>query len=230
MRFIVLFAALSFGLVSCQTVTKDDLKTQDQKVSYSIGINIGKNIKTDGLNLDLELFMQGIKDAMEKDSNFVLTEEEMQAVFAQLQQDMAAKQMKKLEEQAAPNKKAGAEFLAKNKTTSGVVATASGLQYKVISSGNGPSPKATDKVRVHYEGRLLDGTIFDSSVKRGEPAEFPLNGVIKGWTEALQLMKVGDKWEIYIPSDLAYGDQGSQGVIPPGAMLIFSVELLGIVK
>jgi FKBP-type peptidyl-prolyl cis-trans isomerase FklB len=123
--------------------------------------------------------MQGIKDAMEKDSNFVLTEEEMQAVFAQLQQDMAAKQMRKLEEQAAPNKKAGAEFLAKNKTTAGVVATASGLQYKVISSGNGPSPKATDKVRVHYEGRLLDGTIFDSSVKRGEPAEFPLNALLK---------------------------------------------------
>ncbi|MHC1737308.1 MAG: FKBP-type peptidyl-prolyl cis-trans isomerase [Ignavibacteriaceae bacterium] len=230
MRLILIFAVFSFGLVSCQTVTKDDLKTQEQKVSYSIGVNLGKNMKNDDLKVDLELFMQGVKDALEKDSALLLTDEEMTAVFTQLQQDMAAKQMKKLEESAAPNKKAGNDFLAKNKTNPDVKVTATGLQYKILSSGNGPSPKATDKVRVHYAGRLLDGKEFDSSIKRGEPAEFPLNGVIKGWTEVLQLMKVGDKWEVYIPSDLAYGDQGSQGVIPPGATLIFTIELLGIVK
>jgi len=229
-RLVILFAVFSFGLVSCQTVTKDDLKTQEQKVSYSIGVNLGKNMKNDDLKVDLELFMQGVKDALEKDSALLLTDEEMQAVFTQLQQDMQAKQMKKLEETAGPNKKAGSDFLAKNKTNPDVKVTASGLQYKIITTGNGPSPKVTDKVKVHYAGRLLDGKEFDSSIKRGEPAEFPLNGVIKGWTEVLQLMKVGDKWEVYVPSDLGYGDQGSQGVIPPGATLIFTIELLGIVK
>ena len=146
---------------------------------------------------------------------------------------MAAKQeqeMSKAQKQGEVNKQQGAAFLAANKSKPGVKTTASGLQYKVLKAGNGPTPKATDKVRTHYHGTLIDGTVFDSSVQRGEPAEFPVSGVIRGWTEALQLMKVGDKWQLFIPSELAYSARGAGGVIGPNSTLVFEIELLEILK
>jgi len=230
-KLVVALAVLSFGLVSCQTTTtKDDLKTPEQKVSYSIGVNLGKNLKKDDVKIDLDVFMAGIKDAIEKDSGLALTDEEMSQVMMQFQQEMMAKQQKKQTESASKNKKDGQDFLEKNKSKDGVKVLPSGLQYKIIKSGNGPSPKATDKVKTHYVGRLINGQEFDNSISRGEPATFEVKGVIPGWVEALQLMKVGDKWELFIPADLAYGDRGAGEAIPPGAALIFEVELLEIVK
>jgi FKBP-type peptidyl-prolyl cis-trans isomerase FklB len=222
---------MSFSLVSCQTgvTSKEDLKTQKDKVSYSIGLDIGKNMKTNSIEVDSEILLQGLKDGLEgKDG--LLTEEEIAQVMQEFQQELMAKQAAKQKEDGEKNMKEGAEFLEANKKKEGVKVLPSGLQYKVIKSGDGPSPKETDKVKTHYKGTLINGTEFDNSYSRGEPAVFPVNGVIKGWTEVLQLMKVGDKWEVYIPADLAYGERGAGGTIPPNATLIFEVELLGIEK
>ena len=157
-----------------------------------------------------------------------LTDEEVQQVMQDFQKKMMAKQMAAREEGLAKNKGEGEKFLAENKKKEGVKTTASGLQYKVIKDGTGKTPKATDTVKTHYRGTLINGTEFDSSYKRGEPAEFPVNGVIKGWTEALQLMKEGAKWQLFIPSNLAYGERGAGQAIGPNATLIFDIELLDI--
>ena len=201
------------------------LESQKQKASYGVGMNVGKSFKSDLIDLDIEAFMSGFKDALAGKESAV-SPADLEKAMADLRADVS----KKSEERAATNKKAGEEFLAKNKTNKDVKTTDSGLQYTVEKEGNGPMPKATDTVKVHYRGTLIDGTEFDSSYKRNEPAEFPVGGVIKGWGEALQLMKVGSKWKVFIPPSIGYGDQGQPPVIPPAAVLIFEIELLEIVK
>lgn len=228
-QFIILAIMLAFTTVACQEtkMEKADLKTQKDKASYSIGLDIGKNIKAQQLDLDIDKLIAGIKDGTEGDS-VLLTDAEIQEVMQKFSEERMTKQNASTSEESAKNKKAGEEFLKANKTRKEVVALTGGLQYEVLKSGKGPSPTGTDKVKVHYVGTLIDGTEFDSSIKRGEPAVFGVNQVIKGWTDILQIMKVGDKWKVYIPSDLAYGERGAGNMIPPGATLIFEIELLGI--
>ena len=201
------------------------LTTQKQKISYSLGYNIGNHLKDD-FKIDIDSFVKGFKDS--HSGVPVLTDEQMKSSILVFQQQIRKKQMKKVAALAEKNKAEGAAFLKKNKTRKGVVTLPSGLQYKIIKKGNGTSPLLTNTVKCNYRGTTLDGKEFDSSYKRGKPAEFEVNGVIKGWKEALQLMKVGSKWMLYVPSDLAYGDYGAGKTIQPGAALIFEVELLGI--
>lgn len=203
------------------------LKSQKDKVSYSLGINVGRNIKQLPTEIDLDIFYKGFKDAVSGGKQ-QLSEEEMRTVMTAFQKEMNAKQTEMMKALGEKNKKEGETFLAENKKKEGVKTLTSGLQYKVIKEGTGKTPKATDKVSTHYQGTLIDGTEFDSSYKRGEPATFPVNGVIPGWTEALQLMKVGSKWQLFVPSKLAYGEKGAGPIIGPNAVLIFTVELLAI--
>lgn len=195
--------------------------------SYGIGINIGRNLRSDGVALDVEALIQGLRDGLQG-AKPRYSEEQLRAALETLQRDMQARSQQRAQVMGDKNQRDGEAFLAQNKTKPNVVTLPSGLQYEVLKAGTGPSPKATDKVTVHYEGKLLDGTVFDSSIKSGQPATFPVNGVIPGWTEALQRMKVGDKWRIYIPANLAYGARGAGGVIGPNAVLTFDVELLAI--
>lgn len=205
----------SMSLKSQETMTKE------QKVSYAIGANFGTQVHRDGVELDMNAFMQGVQDGMAGQNKF--TDQEMQEIFMQFQQDLQAKKA----DEANQAKAAGIAFLEANKKNPNVKVTGSGLQYEVIQMGNGPKPSATSKVTVKYTGKLIDGTVFDSTDNNGgEPISFGLNQVIKGWTEGLQLMPTGSKFRFYIPSDLAYGDQGAGGVIPGGATLIFDIELL----
>ena len=203
------------------------LKSQKDKLSYSIGINVGKNMKQLATEIDSEHFMKGFKDAF-SGAKPMLSEEEMQSVLAAFQKEMVAKQAEKMKAIGEKNKKEGEAFLAANKKKEGVKTFPSGLQCKIIKEGAGKNPKATDKVSCQYEGTLIDGTVFDSSYKRGEPTTFPVNGVIPGWTEALQKMKVGSKWQLFVPSKLAYGERGAGPQIGPNAVLIFTVELVSI--
>jgi FKBP-type peptidyl-prolyl cis-trans isomerase FklB len=237
-KFLAL--ALSFlliGAVACQKagapaaseLKKEDLDSQKKKVSYAIGLDIGQNFKARAMDIDLDILFQGLKDAR-KSGELLLSKDEIQKVMAQFQQDMMKSEQEKRQAQGQGNKAQGDAFLKENAQKPGIKVTASGLQYKVITEGSGPMPKESDTVKVHYRGTLLDGNEFDSSYKRNEPAVFPLNGVIKGWTEALQLMKVGSKYQIFLPSSLAYGEQGAGQVIGPNATLVFEVELLGIEK
>lgn len=204
------------------------LETQKQKASYAIGMNIGRSMKKDGVDIDPEILAKGIKDAI-SDAKPLLTDDETKAVLTTLTNDVRKHQQEEFQATIMKNKKEGDAFLAENKTKPGVQTTASGLQYKVIQNGDGPKPTANDTVKVNYKGALLNGEEFDSSYKRGQPATFPVGQVIKGWTEALQLMPVGSKWELYIPSELAYGERGTpNGPIGPDETLVFEVELLSI--
>lgn len=220
-----LLAALIACLIPVSVIAADDkaLTTQKQKLSYTIGVQIGGGIKQDGLDLDTDSITQGIKDVLSNTAP-KMTTQEMQATLDSYQKSLIAEK----EAAAENNKKEGEDFLAANKKKKGVKVTDSGLQYKVIEKGDGKKPAVSDTVSVNYRGTLINGKEFDSSYKRGEPVTFPLNGVIKGWSEALQLMNVGAKWQLYIPPDLAYGAQGAGGAIGPNATLIFDVELLGI--
>jgi FKBP-type peptidyl-prolyl cis-trans isomerase len=204
---------------------------QKDKVSYALGMNIatslGANLKRQGVEINTDVLAQALKDGL-GGGKTRMTEEEARATLVQLQKDLQDKQEAKMKEAAETNKKEGDTFLAANKAKPGVVALPSGLQYKIVKEGTGPKPAATDTVVCNYRGTLIDGKEFDSSYKRGEPATFPVSGVIKGWTEALQLMPVGSKWELYIPPDLAYGARGAGADIGPNATLIFEVELLSI--
>jgi FKBP-type peptidyl-prolyl cis-trans isomerase FklB len=192
--------------------------------SYAIGINIGTNIKKDDLDIDLKEVLAGVTDGISGKKSR-LTDEQLQTAMQALQYEIQQRAIAKFEK----IKKDGEAFLAANAKKPGVTETASGLQYKVIKSGKGASPKRTDRVSTHYHGTLLDGTVFDSSVERGKPVTFPVNRVIPGWTEALLKMKVGDKWQLFVPPDLAYGEAGTDdGAIGPNSVLVFEVELLGI--
>ena len=203
---------------------KSQNMTQEEKNSYALGVNIGENFKSQGIEVNnLEAFKQGFMDVMNGKNK--LTMEEMQVCYEDIQRQIDAKQNATIEIE----KQKGKAFLAENKKRAGVKETASGLQYEAIVMGAGPKPEATDRVKVHYTGKTLDGQVFDSSVERGEPIVFGLNQVIRGWTEGLQLMPVGSKFMLYIPSDLAYGDRG-QGSIKPGQTLVFEVELFEIQK
>jgi FKBP-type peptidyl-prolyl cis-trans isomerase FklB len=207
------------------------LKTQKDKESYALGMNVGMGLgaklKQQSVDIDQAILLRGMKDAL-AGSKTLLTEDEERAALTQLTADVRAQQEAKAKLAAESNKKEGADFLASNKTKDGVVALPSGLQYKVLTEGTGPKPTAADTVVCNYRGTLLSGKEFDSSYKRGQPATFPVSGVIKGWTEALQLMPVGSKWQLFIPSDLGYGDRGAGGDIGPGATLVFEVELVSI--
>jgi len=205
------------------------LKTQKDKVSYALGANLGMNLHNQSVDVDTAIVLRGLKDAL-AGGKLLLTDDEAKAALTQLQTDLRNKQIEKMKEAADLNKKAGTYLLEANKAKEGVVTLPSGLQYKILTAGTGPKPAATDTVSCNYRGTLLDGTEFDSSYKRGQPASFSVAGVIKGWTEALQLMPVGSKWQLFIPSDLAYGDRGAdpRSGIGPGATLIFEVELLSI--
>ncbi|MGB8543440.1 MAG: FKBP-type peptidyl-prolyl cis-trans isomerase [Candidatus Acidiferrales bacterium] len=203
------------------------LKTDKDKVSYAIGMNIGKSMSKSAVDIDPNILLRGMKDELAGKAQ--LTDEEVKTVMTAFQGEMKKKQEEKMQEAAAANKKDGDAFLAANKAKEGVITLPSGLQYKIIKEGDGPKPTAQDTVQCDYKGTLLDGAEFDSTAKHGgKPATFPVSGVIKGWTEALQLMPVGSKWQLYIPSDLAYGARGAGGVIGPNATLIFDVELLSI--
>lgn len=220
----VLSIALCLFIVGINTTLKSQEMTEEQKISYAIGSNSWDNFKTSGVDVELDYLIQGMRDA--KEGKNLFTQEEMMEIFQLLNQKMQLKQM----QEVTTEKENGRIFLADNKKKEGVVETASQLQYKVIKMGDGAKPTETDEVRVHYHGTTLDGKVFDSSVERGTPASFPLNRVIKGWTEGVQLMPVGSKFIFYIPSDLAYGDRGAPPDIKPGATLIFEVELLEIIQ
>ena len=211
------------------TATPFALKTQKDKASYAIGVNIGRSMKKDSVDVDPDVIARGIKDAF-ADKKLLLTDEEAQAALTTLKNDMQKDQQDEYQAAVEKNKIQGDAFLAANKAKPGVVTTPSGLQYKVVQEGTGPKPAPTDTVVCNYKGTLVDGTEFDSSYKRGQPATFPVNQVIKGWTEALQLMPVGSKWELYIPPSLGYGERGTPngGPIGPNATLIFEVELVSI--
>lgn len=197
------------------------------RASYGIGLNIGRGMKADGLDINVDYLLQGIKDAMAEVEPRI-SDAQLREAFAAVQQELKARQAERQRVAADKNKKDGEAFLAANKQKQGVKTLESGLQYQVLKTGTGPSPKESDVVRTHYHGTLISGQVFDSSVERGEPATFPVNGVIKGWTEVLQKMKVGDKWRVFLPSGLAYGETGSGRSIGPNTVLIFEIELLGI--
>ena len=203
------------------------LTTQKDKISYALGMNVGTNLQRQSLDVDPAILLQGLKDGL-AGSKPLLTEEEARTLLTQLQEDMRKKQAEKAQQMGAANKTEGEAFLAANKNKEGVVTLPSGLQYKILKTGTGPKPTASDSVVCNYRGTLINGTEFDSSYKRGQPATFPVNGVIKGWTEALQLMPVGSKWQLFVPASLAYGDRGAGADIGPNATLIFEVELLSI--
>jgi FKBP-type peptidyl-prolyl cis-trans isomerase FklB len=228
---LVIFGACgkAAGVSAAKPLKAGDLNNQKKKVSYAIGLDIGKNFKERAMDIDMEILIQGLRDA-QGSGQPLLSSEEIQKTMTQFQQEMMKAEQEKRVGLAQVNKAKEEAFLKENAQKPGIKTTASGLQYRVISTGMGPLPKLTDTVKVHYRGTLLDGTEFDSSYKRNQPAVFPLNGVIKGWTEALQLMKVGSKWQIFLPASLAYGEQGAGQVIGPNSTLIFDVELLGIEK
>jgi FKBP-type peptidyl-prolyl cis-trans isomerase FklB len=218
---------IASGCTAQDQKRKTELKTLTDRVSYGIGLNIGRDFKEQQINIDPDLLAQGIRDAM-AGGEVLMTEEEMQQAMMEFQQEMMATQEKRMAEQASKNLQEGEAFLAENAQKEGVTVLPSGLQYRVVEAGKGKSPTAENMVTVHYRGRLVDGTEFDSSYERGEPATFPVAGVIPGWTEALQLMQEGAKWELVIPPALAYGERGAGQVIGPNAVLIFEVELLKV--
>lgn len=207
--------------------SKTELKTEKDKISYTIGTNIGENFKKQGIDVDAKLLLKGINDGLEG-KQYLLSDDEMKEVMMSLQKQMMAKQSAEFAKLAEKNKKESDDFLAANKTKDSVVTLPDGLQYKILREGTGKMPTKNDTVVVNYQGRLIDGTVFDDSYQRGEPITFPLSGVIPGWIEALQLMKEGSKWELFIPSELAYGERGAGQHIGPNAALIFDVELLKV--
>jgi FKBP-type peptidyl-prolyl cis-trans isomerase len=213
-----------------QTAAPDNnspLKTDKDRASYAIGMSIGRGLRRDSVDVDPAILAEGIKDTL-SGGQLLLTDKEAQDALATLQTQLHQKQEMLHEQAAAENKKEGDAFLAANKTKEGVVALADGLQYKILQQGTGPKPTATDTVVCHYRGLLINGKEFDNSYKRGEPVTIPVNRVIKGWSEALQLMPVGSKWQLFIPPELAYGDRGAGQDIGPDATVIFEVELLSI--
>lgn len=226
LRLVAAVAVASLVLAGCNDKTTVELKTPAQKASYGIGLNMGKSFSQQGLDeLDVKALAQGLEDAVKKQKQQVSDEDLAQAL--DFMQKRAEERIAALNDEAA---KAGKKFLEENGKREGVITTASGLQYEVVTKADGEQPKATDVVSVHYEGRLTDGTVFDSSIKRGSPINLPVGGVIPGWVEALQLMHVGEKIKLYIPAELGYGAQSPTPEIPANSVLVFDLELLGIKK
>ena len=217
-KHIAFFLAILINLTS---MNAQKLKTEIDSVSYCIGVNIGENLKNQFSDIDIKDFMNGINDVLDKKGEPKISNAEAQKILQEYftkQQEMKTKMAKE----------EGANFLAENAKKEGVISLESGLQYEILKQGSGAKPNINDNVTTHYHGTLIDGTIFDSSVDRGQPATFPVSGVIKGWTEALQLMSVGSKWRLYVPYDLAYGERGAGANIGPFTTLIFEVELISI--
>lgn len=232
MKRRILGASLAVGLVlmaaGCGAGEKKiELNDQKSKVSYGIGMSLGADFKAQGIDIDPAVLAQAIKDVT-SGGKTLMTEEEVRKVITDFQQELVAKQEAKAKEAGAKNLNDGAAFLVANSKKEGVVTLSSGLQYKVEKKGTGKKPTAQDSVTVHYKGTLIDGTEFDSSYKRGEPVSFPVGGVIPGWTEALQLMEEGSKWQLFIPASLAYAERGAGAQIGPNSTLIFDVELLKV--
>lgn len=220
---------LTVGLFCTMSAYAAQLTSDTGKLSYAIGFKTGQAMKAQSITINTQDFAQGLQDGYTAKQPR-MSEQEIQATIKNMQQQMVDKMQQKFNETATKNLTEGQAFLAKNAKMPGVVTLPSGLQYKIITPGQGEHPKATDTVTVNYEGTLIDGTVFDSSYKRGTPATFPVNGVIKGWQEALQLMTPGATWMFYIPESLAYGKQGSMGAIGPNETLIFKVNLISIKK
>jgi len=221
----VISISLLFGI--CYAGEKQDLKDQKDKESYSLGYQFGQNLKAQDVEINLDVYISGIRDSLGgKDS--LMSQEETRTTLSDLQKRIAAVRQKELKEKAEKNLSESKAFLAENGKKEGIKTLLSGLQYKVLAEGYGKMPKAEDTVTVHYKGTLIDGKEFDASYKRGQPATFKVNGVIKGWSEALQLMKEGSKWQLYIPPDLAYGERAMGPQIPPNSALIFEVELISV--
>ncbi|MBS1126794.1 MAG: FKBP-type peptidyl-prolyl cis-trans isomerase [Nitrospirae bacterium] len=206
---------------------KKAFQTPKEKQSYSIGADIGNKLKSQSIDVDPDALAQGLKDAI-SGNKLLMTEQEIKESLSSLQKEMMEKQAERTKQLSEKNKKEGDAFLAENRKKEGVKTLPSGLQYKVITEGTGKTPKAEDTVITNYRGTLIDGTEFDSSYKRGQPATFPVKGVIPGWTEALQLMKEGSKWELFIPASLAYGERGAGNLIGPYTTLIFEIELISV--
>jgi len=212
---------------SRQTPAALTLNTPKDKLSYSIGMNIAKSLKRDDVDVDTAVLLRAIQDVL-GGGNLLMTDQEAQSILTNLQADLRKKQEQGMQQAAETNKKEGDAFLAANKSKDGIVALPSGLLYKILQEGTGAKPTAADTVTVNYRGTLINGTEFDSSYKRGQPSSFPVGGIIKGWTEALLLMPVGSKWQLFIPSDLAYGPRQASPAIGPNSTLVFEVELLSI--
>jgi len=218
--------SVSFLINICFAAEKLELKDSKDKESYSLGYQFGQSLKAQELDINLEVYESGIKDAL-GGKNPSLSREEMQKTISELQQRIAATRQKGLKEMAEKNLAEGKAFLEENKKKEGIKTLPSGLQYKVLAQGSGKTPQATDSVTVNYKGTLVNGTEFDNSYKRGKPTTFQVGKVIKGWTEALQLMKEGSKWELFIPPELGYGNRGA-GPVPPNSILLFEVELISV--
>jgi len=224
----LLVIALGIALAPSAFAANEALKTIDQKASYTLASDLAKNFTEQGLNIDAKAFMLGLEDSLNNRPP-QLSEEEMMAAISAVKKDLLKKQAAKIKAKGVSNLKAGQAFLADNAKKPGVTTLDSGVQYKVITAGKGSSPTAEDTIFAHYEGKLIDGTVFDSSYKRGKPLKFKTSNVIKGWGEALTKMKPGAKWEIYIPSDMAYGERGAGKLIGPNEALTFTVELISFI-
>ncbi len=224
--YLIPTLALGWLVSSAAAQDKPDLTNPVQRTSYAIGVDMAAGFKAHDVKLDPKALAAGITDALA--GKPALTDQQVREALTKFNEEMMAKAEAKDKVDGEKNLKAGEAFLAANAKKEGVKTTATGLQYKVLKSGTGATPKLTDTVKVHYHGTLIDGTVFDSSVQRGQPVVFPVSGVIAGWTEALQMMKVGDKWQLFIPAKLAYGERSPSPQIGPNSTLIFEVELLGI--
>ncbi len=224
-RFLAL---VTLGLAATLSPAQDvQLKTDKEKLSYALGMDLGIQLRAQAVEIDTDIMAQALKTAL-AGGKTLLTNEEAHAAITKLQGDLRARQADKMAQAGEKNKKEGEAFLTANKAKEGVVTLPSGLQYKILQQGDGPKPTADDTVVCKYRGTFLDGTEFDSSFKRNEPATFAVKGVVKGWTEALQMMPVGSKWQLFVPPSLAYGDRGVGNIIGPNATLIFEIELLSI--
>jgi FKBP-type peptidyl-prolyl cis-trans isomerase FklB len=226
-RFLIAALSLLFFISSTQAEEKKVLQSQKDKISYSIGVNVGNNLKMQSVDVDPDIVAKGIRDVL-SGSKLLMSENEVAETLMNLQKELTSKQAEERKKAADKNRLEGENFLAENKKKEGMVTLPSGLQYKIIKEGTGKTPKSTDTVVVNYRGMLINGKEFDSSYKRGEPSTFPVNAVIPGWTEALQLMKEGSIWQLFIPSNLAYGERGAGNVIGPNEVLIFEVELISV--
>lgn len=228
-QLLLISAAVIISMIGCNQANKVEdvpITTNNDSVSYAIGIDIGRSLKKQDIEIEPSFVLEGMVNAL--DENSKLTDEELANIMQNFQKELREKMMKKNAELSEKNKAEAEAFFAENKKKEGVITLDNGIQYKILKKGNGKSPKLSNTVETHYRGRLIDGTEFDSSYKHGKPYTTKITNVIRGWTEILQIMKEGDKWEVYIPSDLAYGPRGSGQIIGPDAALIFELELISV--